>query len=203
MPIHDKPAAGQHVDRRGDVGLPAAPDRADRLDGVVRELDRRNCPRAAGTGLSLVGNSVAARQHLRVRLCDARDGGGRQLRGRRRPRQRRRRQGCFYRLALGQWDGKGQWRLTKTEGGKETILASGDATVAAGVPHGLRLDCVGEYLIPYLDGRLLTGDVADWPDWPLTYGQAGVAAEGTQAKFTGDQPQELRPGAVTSVGQRW
>lgn len=50
------------------------------------------------------------------------------------------------------------------EAGKETPLTSGDAAVSPGKPHSLRLDCVGEYLIPYLNGRLLTGDVADWPN---------------------------------------
>ena len=95
--------------------------------------------------------------------------------------------GSFYRLALGRWDGRGQWRLSKWDQGEETVLAGGDAPVAAHAPRGLRLDCVGEHLIPYLDGRLLTANVSDYPDWqstPLTYGQAGITAEGTRARFT-------------------
>ena len=184
MPIHDKPLR----DNMWISGATSAyPPRPIGLTGWTAasgdwtgELSTRS-----GTGLSLVGNSVQL-ANVSVSafatpetvvdgsfvgvVAHANSPGGKV---------------CFYRLALGQWDGKGQWRLSKTEGGKETILASGDATVTARVRHGLRLDCVGEYLIPYLDGRLLTGDVADWPDWPLTYGQAGVAAEGTPAKFTG------------------
>ena len=96
--------------------------------------------------------------------------------------------GNFYRFALGQWEGRGQWHLSKMDGGKETVLASGGMPDVAGAPHGLRLDCVGEHLIAYLDGRLMTPDAVDYPDWqstPLTYGQAGVSAEGTRAKFIG------------------
>ena len=93
----------------------------------------------------------------------------------------------FYRLALGRWEGRGQWRLSKIDQGKETTLASGDTPDAAHVPRGLRLDCVGEHLIPYLDGRLLTANVSDYPDWqrtPMTYGQVGITAAGTRAVFT-------------------
>jgi len=95
--------------------------------------------------------------------------------------------GGFYRFALGRWAGRGSWRLSKTDKGAETILASGDTPFLAHKTRGLRLDCVGESLIPYLDGRLLTADVADYPDWqgtPLSYGSAGVAAAGGKAKFT-------------------
>ncbi len=93
----------------------------------------------------------------------------------------------YYRLALGQWDGKSGWRLCRIDEGKETVLASGDTPLAAHAPRGLRLDCVGEHLVCYLDNHLLTANVYDYPDWqkpPLTYGQVGVASEGTNAAFT-------------------
>jgi hypothetical protein len=95
--------------------------------------------------------------------------------------------GGGYRFALGRWDNRGQWHLSKMEAGKETILAGGDTPYAAHAQYGLRLDCVGEHLLAYLDGHLLTPNVCDYPDWqqtPLTYGQVGLAAEGTRAKFT-------------------
>ncbi len=46
---------------------------------------------------------------------------------------------------------------------------------------------MGEHLIVYLDGRLLKANVTDYPNWqgtPLTYGQAGITAEGMRAIFT-------------------
>ena len=105
--------------------------------------------------------------------------------------------GSFYRFSVGQWEGRGQWRLSKVDGGKEAILANGDTSVCANVPHGLRLDCVGEHLFAYLDGRLLTPDAVDYPDWqatPLTYGQAGIMAEGARANFTQISLKSYDPG---------
>lgn len=92
-----------------------------------------------------------------------------------------------YRFVLGRWDGRKQWRLSRFDAGKETILASGEAATGGKAPRGLRLDCVGEHLIAYLDGRLVSANVYDYPDWqgpPLTYGQAGVTANGAAARFS-------------------
>ncbi len=93
----------------------------------------------------------------------------------------------FYRFALGQWEGKSRWRLSRFDQGKETTLAEGQTTPHAKAPRGLRLDIVGEHLIAYLDGHLLTPIVYDYPEWqspPLNYGQVGVMANGVQARFS-------------------
>lgn len=46
------------------------------------------------------------------------------------------------------------------------------------------------------DGRLLTAEVADYPDWqdtPLTYGQAGVAAAGGRRSSRGSASRAMIP----------
>lgn len=101
----------------------------------------------------------------------------------------------YYRLALGRWDGQSQWRLSRYDGGKETMLASGPYTVGGKAPRGLRLDCVGEHLVCYLNGRLETV-VYDYPDWqstPFAYGQAGVTANGAVAHFSGIRVKSYDP----------
>ena len=93
----------------------------------------------------------------------------------------------FYRFALGQWEGQSQWRLSRLNLGQETILDSGPSGPRGKTPRGLRLDCVGEHLIAYLDGQLVTANVYDYPDWqspPMAYGQAGVMASGGKARFS-------------------
>ena len=183
LPVHDKPLRDNMWIDGATSAFPPRPIPLNDWAALSGDWTGAGAARS-GTGLSLVGNgsqlgnvsvsavvtpaSVADGSFVGVVVHES--GGGSGL--------------SFYRFALGQWDGKGQWRLTKMEAGKEITLASGDAAVSPGKPRGLRLDCVGEYLIPYLDGRLLTGDVADWPNWQLVYGQAGVAAEGTRASFT-------------------
>ena len=182
LPIHDKPG---RENLWIDGATSAFPPRPIRLTGWTTSSGSWSGAAAAraGMGLSLVGNGsqlgdisvsafvvpdVAADGSF-VGIVGHANGGG------------------FYRLALGRWGGRGRWRVSKVDQGKETVLANGETPYAARRPRGLRLDCVGEHLIAYLDGRLLTANVSDYPDWngtPLTYGQAGIEAEGTRAAFT-------------------
>lgn len=96
----------------------------------------------------------------------------------------------YYRLAVGKWDNTAQWRLSRFDNGSETVLASNSTSYQANVTRGLRLDCVGEYVVAYVDGSLKKV-VSDWgvsskhwSDTRWSYGQAGVAADGASANFT-------------------
>ena len=98
-----------------------------------------------------------------------------------------------YRLTLNKTADGGQWRLEKWDKGTATTLDSGAAAYAA---HSLRLDCVGEYRMAYLDGKLVS-EVSDYPSYPnssyLAYGQAGLAAEGAPARFADVQAASYDP----------
>ena len=98
-----------------------------------------------------------------------------------------------YRLTLGKTADGGQWRLEKWDKGKATTLDSGPLSYAA---HTLRLDCVGEYRVAYLDGKLI-GEVSDYPSYPdssyLAYGQAGLFTEGAPTQFADVQVSSYDP----------
>lgn len=92
----------------------------------------------------------------------------------------------YYRFALGHWDGKMQWRISLFDKGIETVIDHSDVTFATKRPIELRFDCVGEHLIGYVNGHLVSANAADYPNWqsaPLTYGRVGVTSIGTVATF--------------------
>ncbi|HEY3379090.1 MAG TPA: endo-1,3-alpha-glucanase family glycosylhydrolase [Armatimonadota bacterium] len=141
----------------------------------------------SGTGISLVGNGT---QLINYRLSatvtpttagSSDSSAGLILRAQ---------SSSYFRFAIGQWSGSTGWRLSRFDNGAETVLASGPTTYQAGVARTLRFDCVGEYLVAYLDGTYIKV-LSDWgtPNKPWTdnrwaYGQAGVSAVGASTSFT-------------------
>jgi hypothetical protein len=105
----------------------------------------------------------------------------------------------YFSFAVGKWSNVAGWRLSCVDNGVERVLLSGTTTYAVGQAHTLRLDKVGAYLMCYLDGTLV-GHTADWgtpnlsyTDSRFSYGQGGVVAIGASASFSGILMERYQP----------
>ncbi|HEY3377838.1 MAG TPA: endo-1,3-alpha-glucanase family glycosylhydrolase [Armatimonadota bacterium] len=71
---------------------------------------------------------------------------------------------------------QGQWQIARSDAGKVSVIERGAFTYHPGQAVQLALRCVGEHIIGYLDGALVS---ANGYDYALTYGKAGILADDT------------------------
>ncbi|HEY3378672.1 MAG TPA: endo-1,3-alpha-glucanase family glycosylhydrolase [Armatimonadota bacterium] len=69
---------------------------------------------------------------------------------------------------------QGQWQIARSDAGKLTVLDSGTFTYRPGKAIQLALRCVGEHVIGYLDGALVS---SNGYDFALSFGKAGILAD--------------------------
>jgi hypothetical protein len=110
----------------------------------------------------------------------------------------------YYSFTIGSTGGKANWQLTKMVRGAATVLATGPYSGDPNGAHTLRLDCVGEYRMGYIDGALIT-QVSDYPvteTYQLAFGEGGVAATGASAAFTQIAMRSYDPDLVALNAQK-
>jgi hypothetical protein len=88
------------------------------------------------------------------------------------------------------------WQIARSNAGKLTILDQGNIRQKPSEPLRLRLSCVGEHLIGYINDNLVSSNVYDYT---LPLGRAGLIAEGpAPADFTNFQVVTCDPDLQSS-----
>jgi hypothetical protein len=187
VPIHDKPARENLWFIAADSQHPPRPLPLDTLAPVEGEWHDFKASHL-GSGLALVGDERTWEDYdVSVTLAPYPDQAGvvgRALKD------------SHYQFTAACKGEDLHWQIARSNAGKLTILDQGNIRQKPSEPLRLRLSCVGEHLIGYINDNLVSSNVYDYT---LPLGRAGLIAEGpAPADFTNFQVVTCDPDLQSS-----